>query len=181
MERTLNPRLVIPVLLTLAAVVVVAAGPTRMSRHVTGGGGGPKTSGAVTLDGTVGQHAVGTHTGGDVTLRSGYWVPAGTVADAPGETVPAKPAILGNAPNPFNPMTEIRYSVGREPRRVRMRIYDIQGRLVRTLVDGVGQPGVHKAVWQGRDDAGGQVSSGIYFCRLQVGAENHTHKMMLLK
>jgi hypothetical protein len=170
------------VLLSLTAVAL-AAGSPRLARQVTAAGGNQLVNSGISLQGTVGQVAVGIDhsAAGDIDLQSGYWQPGGSVSAAPIQEIPERAAIYGNAPNPFNPMTEISYSVGKTAQPVRMRIYDIQGRLVRTLVDQIAQPGVHQAVWQGRNDQGGHVSSGMYFCRLQVGAQSFTHKMMLLK
>jgi hypothetical protein len=96
---------------------------------------------------------------------------------------PAYPSRLGtNYPNPFNPSTTIPYSVGGPargggPRPVTLRIYDITGRLVATLVDEGKTPGIYEAVWSGT-----AVASGIYFCRLTVAGETvSTRKLVLLK
>jgi len=175
----------LPGFLFLSIAAFALAGPSMyLARQVIAGGGGQLVNSGISLRGTVGQVAVGLDQSGargDVDLRSGYWQPSVTVSASPEQDIPNRPAMYGNAPNPFNPMTEISYSVGRTAQLVKMRIYDIQGRLVKTLVDRVVAPGAQKAVWQGRNDQGGQVSSGMYFCRLQVGAESFTHKMMLLK
>lgn len=69
-----------------------------------------------------------------------------------------------------------------EPAVTRLRIYDVAGRLVRRLVDGDQlQAGRHKAVWNGRDDAGRQVSTGVYLCRLEAGDFRETKRMMLIR
>jgi hypothetical protein len=91
-----------------------------------------------------------------------------------------------NAPNPFNPSTTIRYELpdgagGASLVRVRLGIYDARGGLVRTLVDGLVEPGVREATWQGRDDRGRPVASGVYFYRLEAGGFHATRKMILLK
>jgi hypothetical protein len=85
-----------------------------------------------------------------------------------------------NAPNPFNPVTEIAFSVPRET-DVELAIYDVIGRRVATLVDGTLEGGVHRAVWNGRSDTGEQVASGVYFYRLMAGDEMVSRKMVLLK
>jgi hypothetical protein len=74
-------------------------------------------------------------------------------------------------PNPFSQSAVIRYQVP-APARVALRVYDISGRLVRTLVDGEKGPGLCTEVWDGADDSGNHVTSGIYFCELRVLAEN---------
>jgi len=86
-----------------------------------------------------------------------------------------------NSPNPFNPSTSIRYSVASDGSSVRMHVYDVAGRRIATVLDETGQAGDHIARWDGRDDHGRPVASGIYFCRLSVDAWNATRKMVLLK
>jgi len=85
-----------------------------------------------------------------------------------------------NIPNPFNPSTSIIFQV-RSPGEVALRIYDIQGRHVRTLVSGNFDSGEHTATWNGRDAMGRQVASGVYFYRLESGAERVSKRMVLLK
>ncbi len=85
-----------------------------------------------------------------------------------------------NHPNPFNAETLLRYAVP-ETQRVRLTIYDVLGRPVRTLVDEVRPMGVHKVVWDGRDGHGRLVASGIYLYRLQTPKSSHTRKMILLR
>jgi len=85
-----------------------------------------------------------------------------------------------NHPNPFNPETDIDYSI-RDRGQVRLTIYDVQGRLVRTLVDYPMQPGRYHAHWDGTNERGRLVSTGIYFCRMEAGDFSATRKMVLLK
>lgn len=85
-----------------------------------------------------------------------------------------------NHPNPFNPSTEIRFGVPRGG-PVRLVVYDVAGRRVRTLVEGVLAAGEHRAVWRGRDDAGSPVASGIYLYRLTTADDLRTRRMVLLK
>ena len=91
--------------------------------------------------------------------------------------LPAKTALLPNFPNPFNPETWIPYKLS-QPANVAIQIYDVKGRLVRTLNLGKQSAGVYvtkhtAAHWNGRDDAGEKVASGVYFYILQV---EHTNK-----
>jgi len=95
--------------------------------------------------------------------------------------VPATALSLGTGePNPFNPQTSIDYTVP-ESAPVRLAIYDAGGRLVRMLVDGVVPPGAGSVMWNGRDDHGSAVSSGVYFVRLTSGKQVRTSKVVLLK
>jgi hypothetical protein len=85
-----------------------------------------------------------------------------------------------NYPNPFNPFTTIRYTVG-EYSRVRIGIYDVGGQLIRTLVDRPRAEGEYTTFWDGRDDRGEPVSSGVYFYRLEAGATTLYKKLVLLR
>jgi flagellar hook assembly protein FlgD len=79
-------------------------------------------------------------------------------------------------------MTTIRFVVPAGPRRDHtLRIYDVAGRLVRELSSGSIEPGVHDVRWDGTDDRGTQVSSGVYLYRVSVGTESLRGKMVLLK
>jgi len=88
--------------------------------------------------------------------------------------------LFQNSPNPFNPTTTIRYTVPRAS-RVTLRIYTPAGQLVRTLVDATLSPGVKHATWDGTNNKGNPVASGVYVYRLQAGKESLSKKMTLLK
>ena len=89
--------------------------------------------------------------------------------------------LLQNYPNPFNPETKIRYQL-QEAGQVRLAIYNLLGQQVRTLVNQNQISGSHTVVWDGRDDAGEVVTSGMYFYKLKVGgAFIATRKMVLLR
>ena len=95
-------------------------------------------------------------------------------------TVPSMVAV-GNHPNPFNPKTNISYAVpGVAP--VALAVYDVSGRLVRTLVSVPSHDaGTHSVLWDGRDERGAEVAAGVYFARLTVDARSASSKMVLLK
>ncbi len=87
-------------------------------------------------------------------------------------------------PNPFNPTTTIRYEVpgaAGESEAVSLAVFDVAGRRVRTLVAGARRSGVHVARWNGRDDTGRRVASGVYFARLRVAGQTRSQRMVLLK
>lgn len=88
--------------------------------------------------------------------------------------------LFQNFPNPFNPATTIEYAVVIES-PVEMAIFDIQGRKVRTLVDEVKSPGRYNVVWDGTNDKGDTVSSGIYLYRLTVGTSSSVRKMLVIR
>jgi len=89
-------------------------------------------------------------------------------------------ALDQNTPNPFNPDTRIPFAVG-NPGRVALRIYDVSGKRVRTLVDGSLPAGEYTESWDGRDDHGIPVAGGVYFYRLTTGTRALTRKAVLLK
>jgi hypothetical protein len=88
-----------------------------------------------------------------------------------------------NYPNPFNPRTNIQFSLpeGAGGARAHLRIYDAAGRLVRQLLDESLAAGEHSVAWSGRDDAGRSVSAGVYYARLSWAGEVRTRSMVLLK
>lgn len=85
-----------------------------------------------------------------------------------------------NVPNPFNPSTVISYDLA-GPARVELQIYDLAGRLVHTLRAGDETAGRHELSWQGRDEAGRPVATGVYLYRLRAGNEVETRRMVLTK
>ncbi|MCP4291027.1 MAG: S8 family serine peptidase [bacterium] len=85
-----------------------------------------------------------------------------------------------NHPNPFNPSTNIKFSVAGEG-HVELGIYDLSGRLVRTLVSETRAAGEHSVSWDGRDASGGNVPSGMYFYKYASGGETTSRKMTLIK
>ena len=93
---------------------------------------------------------------------------------------PQKFALDLNYPNPFNSSTTIRYRI-EEPGRVRLEIFDVQGKKVKTLADGYTGLGVYQVEWDGADASGKPVATGVYIVRLQKGTVSLFHKMLLLK
>ena len=89
-------------------------------------------------------------------------------------------ALHQNFPNPFNPVTSIKYYLpGKE--HVRLDVFDAAGKLVITLVDKEQAKGNHSVDWMGVNSSGANVKSGVYFCRLATRAETLTNKMILLR
>jgi hypothetical protein len=94
--------------------------------------------------------------------------------------VPALTGLGASYPNPFNPSTTVPFTL-EGAGHVTLRVYDVSGRVLATLVDGVMPAGAHTRVWDGRNDAGAPVSSGMYFCELVADNVRQTRKMVLLK
>jgi hypothetical protein len=113
-------------------------------------------------------------------VAAGAYLANGATATPP--TVPLPPGFLlaQNAPNPFNPITAIRFETPAAS-RVRIDVVDVRGRLVRTLVDEALPAGYHATRWDGTDDAGGPVASGLYLYRMTAGAFTQQKKLLLLK
>ncbi|RPH60023.1 MAG: T9SS C-terminal target domain-containing protein [Acidobacteria bacterium] len=89
--------------------------------------------------------------------------------------------LLQNYPNPFNPETNIAFVVPNAGARISIEILDVRGRRVRTLLRGWSDGGPHSVPWDGRDDTGREVGSGVYFCRLHSAAGADTKKTVLLR
>jgi hypothetical protein len=120
------------------------------------------------------------------------WVesPVGMVNETEGVGLMAEPSLptafslSQNYPNPFNPSTTIAFDIpgtGDSKQSVILTIYDIRGRRVRSLFDTELEPGRHTIHWDGRNDRGEAVSSGIYLYTLKAGIESFTRKMTVLK
>lgn len=103
-------------------------------------------------------------------------------SDASGNkpNVPTKFELAQNHPNPFNPSTRISYSIARKS-KVNISVFNILGQKVTTLYDGNRDAGVYEEVWSGRDDAGQEVASGVYFYKMVTDSFEQTRKMLLMK
>ncbi|MDO9068001.1 MAG: FlgD immunoglobulin-like domain containing protein, partial [Deltaproteobacteria bacterium] len=85
-----------------------------------------------------------------------------------------------NRPNPFNQQTTIRYQLT-SPGRVSLKVYNIAGQVVKTLVDKAQHPGVYNVNWAGKDETGKRVAGGLYFCRLNAADINEVKRLVLVK
>lgn len=99
---------------------------------------------------------------------------------APGEVLPTEISLSQNYPNPFNPITRIDYALP-EGMTVRLTVHNILGQTVKTLASGYQAAGYKSAFWFGDDESGAQVSSGVYFYRLEAGKYSQIRKMMKLQ
>jgi hypothetical protein len=104
--------------------------------------------------------------------------------EASSHTDPDSPALTfalaQNYPNPFNPNTSISFSLASSA-DTSLKIYNLKGQIVATLAEGILEAGNHTIDWDGRDDNGNALSSGIYFYRLQSGQTTLQRKMVLSK
>jgi hypothetical protein len=103
------------------------------------------------------------------------------LTDVPlGRPVPASVQLAPARPNPFNPLTELRYGLARTA-AVRLAIFDLQGREVAVLVQGTRDEGAHTVRWDGRDDRGQDAPSGIYLARLEALGQVRVQKLVLAR
>lgn len=101
-------------------------------------------------------------------------------ADDETEIRPLVTELQGNYPNPFNPDTNISFSVANDS-HVKIEIFNLKGQKVRTLVDDKVEKGRHTVVWNGKNDLGNEVASGIFFYRMESDDYTTTRKMILMK
>jgi len=100
-------------------------------------------------------------------------------------TLPKRFGLSQNYPNPFNPQTTIQYEIGGDDAQAQvhatLKIYNILGQKVRTLVDEDKSPGAYRIVWDGRDENGERVASGVYLYRFTADEYSETKKMVMMK
>jgi hypothetical protein len=113
------------------------------------------------------------------------WLGEPTPVDRPPEEIPESRlptefSLEQSYPNPFNPTVSIKYALPQNA-QVHLVIYNIFGRVVRTLLDEAKEAGYYTVTWDGRDDAGLQVASGIYFYRITAAHFAETKRMILLR
>ena len=152
----------------------------KVTNSVFGSGGTPTTGSSNRIVGTVGQPAIGQTISPANGVSSGFWAQAVDIVTGveqqSSERIPDKFQLEQNYPNPFNPTTTIQFSVPQKS-FVTLKLYDLLGRLVATLVDASFEAGVYKVNFSGNE-----LSSGIYFYRLTAdrGFER-SRKLTLLK
>jgi hypothetical protein len=96
------------------------------------------------------------------------------------DNLPENFVLYQNYPNPFNPSTKIEFSLS-ERAQVKLEIYDITGRRVKKLLDEALPSGFWSVVWEGEDDSGVEVASGVYFYRLKTFQYTQTKKMVMIR
>jgi hypothetical protein len=165
----------------------------KVERQVLDGGGAMwlETSN-YKLSSSLGQSITGVQEDGDTVLYTGFWNPW-VVRMTPVEweevdqtQLPKEFGLRQNYPNPFNPTTVIEYALPKAS-DVKIQIYNILGQKVRNLVDEQQDPGYKRIHWDGTDDSGKEVSSGVYFYRIVARTDQGNEdfvkckKMTLLK
>jgi hypothetical protein len=108
------------------------------------------------------------------------WMGGVTKENVTGGTVPGINSVAQNYPNPFNPVTTINYDL-KQKGPVTVKVYNVAGELVRTLVDAVLDAGSYSVIWDGTNNGDASVSSGIYLYRMETTGFSKTRKMVLLR
>ena len=137
-------------------------------------------SGAVTVAGNAGVRYPNNLFGSHIVLLRYAQSPVSSVTDD-STPLPERFQLLQNYPNPFNPVTHLRFRIS-DFAFAELTIYDVMGRKVKTVVRGRLSPGSHEVQWDGTDDAGQPVASGVYVYRLRTAnGFTASRKMVLLK
>ncbi len=178
--------------LSLISVFALSLGSSpvsgvQMARQVLDGGGAMWLSTTnYKLSSSLGQSITGVQEGAINKLYTGFWNPW-VVQMTPVEweqedhaQLPKEFDLRQNYPNPFNPTTVIEYALPKAS-EVKIQIYNILGQKVRNLVDESQEAGYKTIHWDGKDDHGNEVSSGVYFYRIEAGDFIKCKKMTLLK
>lgn len=145
---------------------------------VIAGSGGKYIGNNFTLNGTAGQPAIGTTIGSSFMLIAGFWHSQLIITDVEGEpesNLPTEYKLEQNYPNPFNPSTIIKYDIPKES-FVTLKIYDILGREIKTLVNEDKPAGRYSVTFNA-----GNLASGTYIYRILAGSFIQTKKLALLK
>jgi len=154
------------------------AAQNQIPRSVLGIGGDKAANDQFAVAGTVGQTAIGTATSNTHQIQSGFWsqAPEEPVAvESSPENLPKEFRLDQNYPNPFNPSTTIRFALPQaEP--VTLKIFDMHGREVATLINEKMPVGEHSVNFDGQ-----KLASGIYFYQLRAGAFVQKRKFALVK
>ena len=168
-----------PVLVALVAALMLAApvaAQYQITESVIGSGGTDAAGGSYQMLGTVGQPTIGVAAGGSYTNEIGFWyMPGWILTGIEDEELPLRTHFGQNFPNPFNPVTTIAYALA-TPAHVTIKVYDVAGREVRTLVDVDMEPGRYSETL----DAAG-LAGGVYFARMTADEFTESMKLVLLK
>ena len=168
-------------LLAAAPASAQVVAPFKLNWSTVGGGGGASAGGAFALAGTAGQRAAGPSSGGAFALTGGFWRMDLSITDVfptPGSGVLAF-EIHPAQPNPLTRGTALAVDVP-VAGRVRVQLFDVAGRLVRTLADGDVPAGRLVAHWDARGENGETLAGGVYFARVACPGHSGVAKLVLI-
>jgi len=145
-----------------------------------GTAGGPVASGDLHGYASLGETCIGTATDNTYTHTAGFLKPKFTSVEQQPDLLPQTFKLHQNYPNPFNSSTSIRFELP-VPAFVQLRIYDVQGRLVSTLMNGVRPAGYHSISWNGTSNTGYSLPSGIYVYVMKADRFASIKKLVITK
>jgi hypothetical protein len=176
-------------LLIAASGGTASADPLQLGKNtIDGGGASPTSSGTFVLAGTVGQHDAGAGAAGTFGLVGGFWGggagPTSGAEESPADpetqVMPRRIQVYPVCPNPTGGEMHVRFDTP-SLAFARVRVYDLNGALVRTLIAKEVQAGRHSAVWAGDEENGRRASAGLYFVRIELGAYRGTQKVVVVR
>lgn len=188
MQKFKIPIIALSILLLYIPVFTSEAGYLILSDVVSSSGCEAKSD-TYLLGVSIAQPVIGLSSGADYIESAGFWhwdmSWPGPEVGVKGEpsldlSLPKEYSLSQNFPNPFNPVTSVNYSLP-EAVHVRLEIYNILGQKVRTLVEEPQVAGYKTVHWNGVDDYGRGMASGVYFYRLEAGKYSSSKKLLLLK
>lgn len=165
-----------------AAWAGAAAADQSINNFTIDGGGGTSSAGQYVVSGTAGQPDAGTLGGGSYVVDGGFWCGGSNTTSVP-SAPPAEKFVTQvepASPSPCQGSTVIGFTLGR-PEVVRVEIYDPTGRRVRTILSTPMGPGRHSATWNGADDHGSSVASGVYLIKFTIGATQKLQKLVVIR
>lgn len=179
-------KLILAVSVLLVAVSLSSAQTYDLGNDVLEDGGRKMSSSGYVVRGSFGQPTIGRIEGGGYKAIIGFWHPP----YAPGPGVEEEMLVLGpvpivfslsqNYPNPVARLTTIQYGLPKET-LVDLRVFNVAGQQVRTLINEKQEPGYYKVTWDLRGVSGEHLPNGVYFYRIKAGDFIRTKKMVILK
>ena len=172
-------------LLLIALSPAWSSAEVTLSQRIITGAAQSGEAGTIRLTGSLGGLIMHPVSGSTLALVQGFWFPGLCYpSGVDEETAREFQFILNqNYPNPFNPRTAITFTVPGSTGTVatRLDLYDVSGRVVKTLVNGSLPPGPHAEVWDGHDNDGRAVATGVYFAHVRSGNHTAIKQLVLLK
>ncbi len=167
-----------------------------INKSVTGNGSSFMQNGSQVVNGTLGQTLIGINTNSTQQNHIGFWFQVNSVVTSvenEPDNLPTEFRLYQNYPNPFNPTTTIKYAIAhplipsREGKErsdrgvlVTLKVYNILGKEVATLVNKKQSPGIYKVAFDAKSAAGG-LPSGVYIYKIQAGSFTQSRKLLLMK
>jgi hypothetical protein len=180
-----RPTLGVVLAIVLGASATPGLAQYSITRFTIDGGGGMSSAGSYVLSGTTGQPDAGTLSGGTYVLAGGFWFGGGAPSSVPETPGAPAGAIIETRIDPVNPnpchgAMSVSFSLA-SPQVIRAEIFDVRGEHVRTILDRPLPTGRYRAGWDGTDDRGAPVASGMYLVRFTLGNEQKVQKLVVVR